>query len=80
MIPFGFEIAMVDVEKNDIDFKLSGYPTMYYFDKEGKGIKYNSPRSIVSMRNFVTAHSTIVREYFDMQREAAQKMHKASEL
>lgn len=60
----GLEIAIIEATKSDIDIKISGYPTIIFFDKMGYSVKFNSSRSFNSLREFMLLNSVIAKKYY----------------
>jgi hypothetical protein len=51
-------MGQIDVYKNDIIFEeVKGYPTLYFFKKNGDKIEYKGDRSARSIVDFVKLNS-----------------------
>lgn len=50
---YGFETGIIDASKNDIDIRISQYPTIIFFDKEGRQVLFNSPRNFIALQEFI---------------------------
>ena len=50
--------------KSDLDIRISGYPTIYFFDMMGNKVQYNDNRNFLALENFMMANSAIARKHY----------------
>jgi protein disulfide-isomerase A6 len=58
-------VAKIDMTANKVNFpEVQGYPTIYFYPKEGEPMKYESGRSLVDLKTFFVTNSEAYRAAF----------------